>query len=124
MWRINFLTLAKGVAQFVAYRTEHMDHPDTWQDPDRKGKPAVSPYLQQVKLTLVGRLGYSEEQAMDTPLSKAMFDFFGYWEQEGQMTLVGDEMSSLQEELANEQSAVQREMAEFNRKVKEGQGRG
>jgi len=119
MLRVNFLNVHKGVFQFVEYRKAHSDCPEAWSNPENKSKPICSPPLQQVKLTLIGRMGYTEEQAMDTSLSRALFDHFCFWEMEGKMNLVGDEERSLTEDLKNEQSAIRKEMAEFTRTLKE-----
>jgi hypothetical protein len=90
--RMAFFPLAYGLSplnQVFEYLRESSSMPTRWEQ--EGAKAPGTPALQQVKLTLMSRLGYGELQALCIPLAKAFWDFFGLWEMEGKLELADPE---------------------------------
>ncbi len=85
MVRCPWLRLASAVDEILAYIQAFSHMPVRWEKEFEK--TPGSPPLQQVKLTLMSRLGYTQRQALCTPLALAFWDFFGLWELEGKVEL-------------------------------------
>jgi len=110
-WRLRCVRLPLdqfpyAVVSVNRYLQESSSMPKPWKEEGAK-KPG-SPPLQQVKLTLMSRLGYSRRQALCTHLAEAFWDFFGLWELEGKISLTDDDR------LADARRVIQEARAEHD----------
>jgi hypothetical protein len=81
---------------FRRYMNEGTQVPKYWEG-DNSGEAASSGahWSQSVLLVLTGELGYSQNEALNLPLSKALADYFKFAERNGLVTLMSDEEVSL-----------------------------
>jgi len=87
------------------YLQESSHMPTIWEK--EGGKTPGTPPLQQIKLTLMSRLGYSELQAFCTPLALAFWDFCGICEMEGRLELADEEALAAARQVIEEARAGQ-----------------
>jgi len=86
--RIGFFELAPKEALFRAYLRASLAEPDyiALHPGESSGD-----WAQNLKMTLVTRLGYTEPEALDMPLSKALADYYALAESEGMIRLLTPE---------------------------------
>lgn len=91
LWRARPHPVYAGKAfyQIGKYLRASSSMPKRWENED--GAPIGTPFLQQVKLTLMMNLGKSELQALCTPFALAMWDACGCWEMEGRIRLADED---------------------------------
>lgn len=86
--KIGLFDLAEKSALFNRYLNNSLREPDyiPLQPGDDSGD-----WAQNLKMTLTTRLGYSEAEALDLPLSKALADYYKLAEGEGLIRLITPE---------------------------------
>jgi hypothetical protein len=83
--RVGFFDLAEKTTFFEAYLRASLSEPDYIElQPGGSG----GEWSQNLKITLMTKLGYSEAEAIDMPLSKALADYYKLAESEGLIRLL------------------------------------
>ena len=110
-WRLPVVLpelLLLGSIQFYGYLNTNNSSPKIWE---RNGQPGArrvrTPFLQQVKLTLMFALGKTEKQALCTPIAVAKWDHCAYWELHGAMELIDERDEEIFRQLDAMQPASQ-----------------
>jgi len=87
----DFVVLDK-LALFRAYLNDGMEVPLFWEgDANEDAPTSGAHWTQSVLLVLTGELGYTQSEALNAPLSKALADYFRFAERNGLVTLMTDE---------------------------------
>jgi hypothetical protein len=87
-------------SMFQRYIEEGSKLPRFWVLKEETG-PVTAPWYQNVKLSLMSQLGYTESQALNIPLRVAFQDYFRHAESCGTLRLYSDQENALEDALAN-----------------------
>jgi hypothetical protein len=58
-------------------------------DEEKTGRTPGAPFLQLVKVTVMGELGYTRHEALNAPLGEVLHDYWAYHERKGQAKILG-----------------------------------
>ncbi|HYE30534.1 MAG TPA: hypothetical protein VEH27_03835 [Methylomirabilota bacterium] len=127
LWRKSEERLQEARQIVYEYLVRSFDPPPVKRN-SGPGRPAGAPFLLSVKLTLQMDLGYSEADALDMPLSKALWEHIGALDRKGLVEMLTPEQAKEQDERKQRErdyiSQVQqmiREKFEAEQRAKEGQ---
>ncbi|MDD5351531.1 MAG: hypothetical protein PHQ12_15065 [Chthoniobacteraceae bacterium] len=85
--KVGFIDLKPAAELFAKYLAESLSEPDYVELKPGSGEVAGD-WAQNLKITLMTRLGYAEAEALDMPLSKALADYFKLAEADGILRLL------------------------------------
>lgn len=98
---------AEKIALFHDYISEHSHHgPKIVQEEELD--LSDTPFLQHLKITLMSRLQYSAQEALELPFSLALWDYYSFWETRGRAEIVGERRTAMHD-LANSMDQAIRE---------------
>lgn len=90
--RIGTIDFGEKARLFAEYIALHSKVPAYWEgDSSGDGKKSGAHWSQAVLHTLTSKCGYTQEEAHNVPLSRALADFFKYAESEGGLRLMTQE---------------------------------
>jgi hypothetical protein len=87
--KVGVVDLTEKAKLFQAYLRQGLTEPDYIALHPQND--ASNDWVQNLKITLVTRLGHSEHEALDMPLSKALADYYKLAENEGMIRLLSAE---------------------------------
>lgn len=90
--RCRGVDLEARAKQFNEYIRNNIVEPDYWRERE-SGRASGAHWSHAVIATLVSKCGYTQLEAYNVPLAKALADFFKWLEGEGAITLMTDEES-------------------------------
>lgn len=108
----DFKFIAEQSAVFQKYIKDGSTAPEYWDEsPDSKASAAH--WSQSIEVVLRGNLNWSEQEVKESPLSKALWDYFKYMENQGLVRLMSKaEARELATPLTPEQAAAANESAQ------------
>jgi len=77
------------VALFMQYLNEATEQPQYWVE--EEGKPSGAHWAQALYDSLIGQVGYTQEQALNNPLAQCLSDFYRHAESVGSVRLMTDQ---------------------------------
>lgn len=98
--RVGMLDLQDRAELFKKYLSDSLSEPAYIEL--RPGGDGVGDWAQNLKITLMTRLGYSEGEVLDMPLSKALADYYKLAESDGFLRLLTAE--DLADQKANDEA--------------------
>jgi len=85
--RVGVVNLPEKVSLFAEYINAHAKAPAYWED-GADGKKSGAHWSHAMLAALVSKCGYTQEEAHNVPMSKALADYFKYAEGEGCVRLM------------------------------------
>jgi len=79
------------IEDFKSYMRNGIDVPEYCPEERENSKPSGAHWSQSVLLILTSELGYTYSEAVNIPMSKALYDYFKWAETNGMVSLMGDE---------------------------------
>lgn len=113
LWRIRCgrFDASEKLELFHSYIRAHNTGPKIYQE-DTPGTLPGAPWLQHLRVHLMSKCGWSHHDVQELPYSQALWDYYTFWENEGQAEILGDDHHEMRA-LANEFQARQ-DAATFN----------
>ena len=93
----RFKNTEAAKVMFMNYIVQAAKTPPVWYSKEGNSKAMTMPHLLYLKFLLMGKLGYSEVQAMDIPLGEAVWTSVAYSESEGGSQFQTDSQISIRE---------------------------
>ena len=85
----NSINVLEHIDQFRLYMRDSIMIPKVWNNKDSEAETrSGSHWSQNIYTVLVSKLGYSQTEALNIPLSQAFYDFYKYLENEGVVTFM------------------------------------
>jgi hypothetical protein len=108
--QIGFFDLKAKAAEFEKYLADGQMIPELLpEDESKSGRTPGAPFLQLVKVTVMGELNYSRHEALNAPLGEVLNDYFAHYEKKGAAKIWGpdeqahiDNTLELEKEIAKE----------------------
>jgi hypothetical protein len=91
-WRLRLgrFDVVEKIALLNDYMAANTLSPKCWETDGKTFNPGA-PFLQHLKITLQSRLNYSPSEALNAPLGAALWDYFSFWEAEGQADILSEQ---------------------------------
>lgn len=90
--KMGAIDFAQKVKMFSAYMDSHSAMPAYVEErPDSQSKPSGAHWSQSVLSSLVSKCGYTMEEALNAPVSRALSDFLKQAESDGAVRLIPSE---------------------------------
>ena len=86
----NKLNCINELNRFKIYMKDSIMVPKFWNNDEEDDKTSGAHWTQNVYTILISKMGYTSEQALNIPLSQALFDYYKYLENEGVITFMAD----------------------------------
>jgi len=93
-WQLRFnkqFDVMEHMLTFDKYRKDGLIIPKFWESGEETSKTSGSHWSQGVLYILTSELGYSYNEAMDLPLSRALVEYFKCMEAHGAITFMDDD---------------------------------
>lgn len=91
--KAGMFDLAEKAKLFSDYIEAHSKVPAYWEEKREGSRSSGAHWAQAVLHTLVSKCGYSQVEALNVPVSKALADYFKQAETDGAVRLISDEES-------------------------------
>lgn len=108
--QVGAFDVSAKAREFEAYLEKGSMVPELLpMEENQSARTPGAPFLQLVKVTVMGELNYSRHEALNSPLGEVLHDYFAFYEKKGAAKILGpDEQASLdnaaeiEKELAND----------------------
>ena len=98
--------LPKRIIYFSEYLEENMRGPKVWSKENDNKDEFGSPFVQVIKVSLMSKMGFSESEVLNRPLSLCLWDMATLSELQGLVTVYGEKDESAKNEAEELQKRI------------------